>query len=392
MFSSRAPIGYVAIAAAEMATNQGFKSFVPRQGLNSEFLYYYLQRARSLALKLASGTTFPEISGRQAARIPLPVAPSAEQLRLVEAVESYLARLDTAEATLERVKRNLQRYRASVLQAAVEGRLVPTEAEGAGKAKWRIEPAQAVCTHVVSGSTPLASKMAANSGEVPFIKVYNLTMTGELDFTIKPTYITREAHEGQLRRSRVRPGDVLTNIVGPPLGKVSVVSNEHPEWNVNQAIAAFRPGTRLSTEWLRIVLQADSTRRWLLRTAKTTTSQVNLAITTCRRLPIPLPPRTDQDLIVAEVDRLLSIGETIKKVVTARESGLARLRQSILKWAFEGRLVEQDPADEPAAVLLERIRAERQSGAKASRRGSRGRRARSAVASGPPAGDPAGAA
>src|SRR5689334_1555993 len=66
LFSSRAPIGYVAIAANEISTNQGFKSFVPASGVTPEYLYFYLKFAKSLAEELASGTTFAEISGKNA--------------------------------------------------------------------------------------------------------------------------------------------------------------------------------------------------------------------------------------------------------------------------------------------------------------------------------------
>ena len=79
LFSSRAPIGYVAIAANAVSTNQGFKSFVLRNGITPDFIYYYLQHAKKLAVELASGTTFLEISSKKAAQIPVPVAPLAEQ-------------------------------------------------------------------------------------------------------------------------------------------------------------------------------------------------------------------------------------------------------------------------------------------------------------------------
>jgi len=81
LFSSRAPIGYVAIASQPLTTNQGFKSFVPAKGISSDYLYYWLTSAKSLAEELASGTTFLEISGAKAALIPFPVAPIAEQTR-----------------------------------------------------------------------------------------------------------------------------------------------------------------------------------------------------------------------------------------------------------------------------------------------------------------------
>jgi type I restriction enzyme S subunit len=95
---------------------------------------------------------------------------------------------------------------------------------------------------------------------------------------------------------------------------------------------------------------------------------VNLAITNCRRLPIPLPPVNEQHRIVAEADRLLSITTEIELDTERQLSLLGRLRQSILNWAFEGRLVDQDPADEPAAKLLERIKADRDATGAAPRR------------------------
>ncbi len=350
-------------------------------GVLADWIFYRVRSQAFIAdvCQGLQGVVYPAIRPHDVRRHRLPVPPIDEQHRIVEAIESYFTRLDDAMATLERVQRNLKRYRASVLKAAVEGRLVPTAAELARAEGRDYEPAtdvafadrsdlpigwtqvlaDTVCGAIVSGSTPTADKLSSGEGEIPFIKVYNLTMTGELDFTVKPTYVSRHTHGGQLARSRVYPGDVLTNIVGPPLGKVSVVTVEHPEWNINQAIAAFRPSPRITTGWLRLVLMSEPAQRWLLGTSKTTTSQVNLAISNCRRLPVPLPPLTEQVSIVAEADRLLSVAAETEADAARQLLKLRHLRQSILKWAFEGRLVDQDPSDEPASALLERIKAER---------------------------------
>lgn len=353
-------------------------ALVPRSGLvDPKYLFHY-----SCTLRLAEyarATAVPSIRKGDVAGIELPLPPLSEQQRIVEAIESYFTRLDDAVATLERVQRNLKRYRASVLKAAVEGRLVPTEAELAnhrdsGSAKktsievdvpegWRLVPAGEVCAAVVSGSTPKSEKLFRGSGEIPFIKVYNLTMNGELNFSVGPTFISRDTHIRQMARSRVYPGDVLTNIVGPPLGKVAVVSAAHAEWNINQAIAAFRPSSFVSSGWLRLFLMSERAQSWLLSTARTTTSQVNLAISNCRRLPVPVPPLDIQQRIVDDADRLLSTVMQSETEVARELLRVRILRQSILKWAFEGRLVDQDPSDEPASVLLERIKAERVSAA-----------------------------
>ncbi len=102
LFSSRAPIGYVVIAKNQVATNQGFKSFVLGPNLSPDYVYYYLKRAKELALRLASGTTFPEISGKKAKEIPIPVPSLDEQHDIVEGIETQLARLDDAVAAFQR--------------------------------------------------------------------------------------------------------------------------------------------------------------------------------------------------------------------------------------------------------------------------------------------------
>jgi type I restriction enzyme S subunit len=123
LMSSRAPIGYVAVAANPISTNQGFKSFVCAEGLQPEFVAYWLRYIRPLLELMGSGTTFSEISGSRAKGIPLHLAPLAEQKRIVAKIDSLLARVDAARARLAKVPAILKRFRQSVLAAACSGRL-----------------------------------------------------------------------------------------------------------------------------------------------------------------------------------------------------------------------------------------------------------------------------
>ena len=150
LFSSRAPIGYVAIASQPLTTNQGFKSFVLPQGIDSSYVYYYLLGSRELVEQLAGGTTFKEISGASAARTPFALAPLPEQRRIVAEIEKQLTRLDASVAALERVRANLKRYRASVLKTACEGRLVPTEAELVRAQNRGYEPADRLLQRILA--------------------------------------------------------------------------------------------------------------------------------------------------------------------------------------------------------------------------------------------------
>jgi type I restriction enzyme, S subunit len=353
--------------------------------------------------------------------LSVPVAPLNEQRRIVDAIESYLTRLDDAVRSFERVQAKLKAYRASVLRAAVEGRLVQTEAalaraekrtyepaemllarilkerrlrweeaelarfkaagktpkDGAWRAKYR-EPAtpdtstlpnlpegwcwaraEQLSAFITKGTTPANGGMTAGSGEIPFVKVYNLTFDATLNFVKEPTFVSRDTHENFLARSICLSGDVLMNLVGPPLGKVSVLPSMFPEWNINQAIARYRLLPGIDRHLFAYVLLEERTLTWAKRRTKTTAGQVNLTLEAARDIPIPIPPLSEQSRIVDEIERQLSMaGATITAVVTGL-GRCRRLRQAILQGAFEGKLVDQDSTDEPARVLIARIRTER---------------------------------
>jgi type I restriction enzyme S subunit len=201
--------------------------------------------------------------------------------------------------------------------------------------------------------------MSQGVGDVPYVKVYNLTFDGNLDFSVNPTFVDVATHRVFLARSTVLPGDVLTNIVGPPLGKVSIVPKTHPEWNINQAIARYRPLNGLLGTYLSFVLSSMTFVEWAKARSKATAGQFNLTLEICRDAPIPMPPIAEQARIAERTARTLSLVLNVGKSCERHLARCLRLRQSILKWAFEGRLVDQDPSDQPASALLARIRAER---------------------------------
>ena len=226
--------------------------------------------------------------------------------------------------------------------------------------EWKWVQACDLCFNITNGYTPKAPKLFYGSGEIPFIKVYNLTKTGELDFSKKPTFIQEITHTNELKRSIVKPKDILMNIVGPPLGKISVVQNLYPEWNMNQAIVAYKPFSCLSRQFFIYALLSESVLCNITRLAKATAGQYNLTVTMTRSLPIPLPPVSEQEQIVQEIETRFSVIDHLEVTITQSLLQADRLRHSILKRAFEGKLIPQDPDDEPAEELLVRIKAEKE--------------------------------
>lgn len=225
-------------------------------------------------------------------------------------------------------------------------------------ADWVCLKAEHLCDYITKGTTPAKSELFVNSGDIPFIKVYNLTKNGTLDFSIEPTFVSAKTHNEFLARSKVYPNDVLMNIVGPPLGKVSIVPESHSEWNINQAIAIYRSAVLLP-KFLSKFLLFEKTVNYMMAQSKATAGQFNLTLEICRKLPIPVPSFEEQAEIVRKLDAQLSNVDSILQGIEVQLAKSETLRQSILKKAFSGQLVPQDPNDEPASELLARIQAEK---------------------------------
>ncbi|MGB3768411.1 MAG: restriction endonuclease subunit S [Phormidesmis sp.] len=157
---------------------------------------------------------------------------------------------------------------------------------------WCLGRLEEICYKVQSGSTP-KGKPFTDKGDVPFLKVYNIVKQ-EIAFDYRPQFIPREVQESQLSRSIVLPDDILMNIVGPPLGKVAVVTNQFPEWNLNQALVLLRPRTILENQYLYYFLLGGDFVRDIMSETKGSVGQVNISLTQCRNCEIPLPPLNEQ--------------------------------------------------------------------------------------------------
>ena len=326
---------------------------------------------------LASGNqeSMRNIGQERLKQIQIPLPPSNERESISFKLDELLSQLAAASNELSTAQRKLNLYRQSLLKSAVEGALTaewrgePTEVDmetGAASAdgwaatpnSWRWSTAEAECGFITKGTTPPKSLTSDGEKCVPFLRVTNLTRDGSLNFSDQ-VFVAEDVHRKFLARSIVRPGDVLMNIVGPPLGQVSMVPSTFPEWNVNQAIAIFRVQPGLLNEFLAFVLLSPGAGRWLQARAKTTAGQTNLTLEVCRGLPVPVPPLAEQAEIVRLLNQQLEALTEQARAIDRAIAMAAAQRQNILRAAFSGQLVPQDPNDEPASVLLERIRAQR---------------------------------
>ena len=385
------------------------------------YLKYFLNQWEfvSFATRLNAGDR-PRVEFSQFSDYPLPLPPLPEQHRIVAEIEKQFTRLDASVAALKRAQANLKRYRASVLQSACEGTLVPTEAELARAEGRDYETAESLVERILAerrarwesqekrrskykeqaapdtaelselpegwvwatveqlaavgtGSTPLTSNEEYyKDASVPWVTSSALNAS---TVSASNSYVTEKA----VQECRLILHPVHTLLVamygeGKTRGKCSELLIPS---TINQAIAAVTmvESAACCRPYAKLFLHSnyEETRR-----LSSGGVQPNLNLGLIKQIAVPLPPLAEQLRIVAEVERRLSVIQQSEVAVETSLARAERLRQSILKQAFSGLLVPQDPNDEPASVLLERVKAEREAAKEAETAKPRARRPRAA--------------
>ncbi len=332
------------------------------------------------------------------------IAPAQVRNRIVEAVDRSLSRLDETVALLERVQRNLRRYRASVLKAAVEGRLVPTEAALARAERRDYEPASAFLKRILAERRsrweaegkrgPVEDPEAPDTSDLPRLPTgwcwaglehFLLAIQAGKNFqclerppeagevgVVKVSAVTWGTFDEQESKTCpspelvneehfIRPGDFLISRANTIqlVAACVIVSRIEMTLMLSDKILRLRTVGKVDP-WLMWVLRSSHGRREIESLATgNQESMRNIGQERIRAIRVPLPPEAECRRIVAEVERQITVIEHSEGVADTSGRRCSRLRQSILKWAFEGKLVDQDPKDEPASALLARIRAER---------------------------------
>ncbi len=321
--------------------------------LNSRYLYAFLKTDKFLkagAVQMTGSVGHKRVPKDYLLETELPLAPYNEQKRIADKLDAVLARVDACRDRLDRIPAILKRFRQSVLAAATSGKLTE-DWRGGDISSWTHERAADVCAKVQSGGTP---KEGFTHDGIPFLKVYNI-VNQKVAFDYKPQYIAPAIHQGTMSKSKVQPGDVLMNIVGPPLGKVAIVPDSNPAWNINQAITLFRPSDRISTGWLYCILCGGENIAEIVHETRGSAGQTNISLSQCRDFIFPVPSVEEQTEIVRRVDSLFEYADRLEARYTSARAQVEKLTPATLAMAFRGELVPQDPNDEPASVLLQRI-------------------------------------
>lgn len=378
LLSTRAPIGYVAIAANPVSTNQGFKSFVCSSELVPEYVYFWLKFMSPKLEEMGSGSTFLEISGSRAKTIPIWIAPEPEQERIVAKVEQLLARVNAARERLARVPTILKRFRQAVLAAACSGRLTAAWRENTQPQKVRKAvsddpslpeiPASwswATVSQVadVQGGIQKQPKRAPRKNAYPYLRVANV-LRNRLDLS---EMHRMELFEGELEKYRLQAEDLLIvegNGSITEIGRSAIWTGEISNCVHQNHIIRVRARTCLP-RFLNIYWNSPVGIGRVMDSAVTSAGLFSISTKKVAALPVPLPPPEEQAEMVCRVEALFKLADAIEKRVAAATARADKLTQAILAKAFRGELVPTEAelarregrTYEPASALLARIRA-----------------------------------
>ena len=403
---TRVGLGKVALTDAPLCFSQDSQALVGSSDVVfPDYAIYYLSQAVQRFKHQSRGTTIAGVTKKQLLDLPFILAPLPEQRRIVAEIETQLTRLEAGVAALKRAQARLRRYKAAVLKAACEGRLVPTEAELARRdgvtpplpyepasillqrilaerrTRWQADhpgkpyheptpPDTSDLPELPEGWVWIALDVVADVVDphpshrtppefedgIPYVGMGDITKDGTINRN-GARKVAREVIEEHKGRYQLKTGDFVFGKIGT-LGK-PVRLTEPFDYALSANIILIQPNAELVDLEFAYTYMASPLMEALLREGSRATTQAAFGIIKARRLPFPLPPLAEQHRIVAEVERRLSVVGELGKQVEAALGRAERLRQAILKRAFEGRLAPQDPNDEPASALLERIRAGR---------------------------------
>ncbi len=324
---------------------------------HTDFLLYLLDN-ENFWPRGGSGQPFIQTGKAQKEKnIPLP--PLSEQYRIVAKLDALMEKVESNKRCLDKIPALLKRFRQSVLAAAVSGRLTEDWKEKNGiKEEWKEEALKNIGE--ITGGITLNSKRQFLPLKMPYLRVANVYSNQVLLNEIKSIGIT----EKEINRALLKKGDLLIvegNGSPDQIGRVAQWHGEIENCLHQNHLIKFRSDNYYTSRFILYFLLSFQGREQIEEASKSTSGLYTLSLSKVANLNIFFPKSTkEQKEIVHRVEQLFAFADKAEARYIKVKAVLDKLPQSILAKAFRGELVPQDPNDEPASVLLERIKAEKE--------------------------------
>jgi type I restriction enzyme S subunit len=324
---------------------------------------YFLTKAKQT-------TGIASINLTQLRSFPVPLPPLNEQRRIAAKLDTTLAAVEACRQRLDGVAAILKRFRQAVLAAATSGELTREWREERGIDRdW----SEVQLGDHAQGFSYGTSAKSQSVGEIPVLRMGNI-QAGEIDWQ----ELVYTSDLAEIAKYMLDPGDVLFNRTNSPelVGKTAIYRGDQPAIYAGYLIRV-RCSSSLDPEFLNLSLNSPRGRDYCWRVKSDGVSQSNINAKKLAAYPLELPLIEEQQEIVRRAQHLFTLADQLEARLNAARKIVDRLTPALLVKAFRGELVPQDPGDEPASVLLERVaatrRAARQAEAGAGRSSRRGR-------------------
>jgi len=317
--------------------------------LNNKFIFYYLSSLdfKNNVVENASTTTnISNISTGKLANIFIPIAPLNEQNRIVEKIEELFSDLDKATEDLKKTQEQLKIYRQAVLKAAFEGKLLER------KYKCNFENLDELCIKITDGEHIKPNTMDKG---VYFISAKDVR-DNYINFDF-PLYVSEEDAKKFWNRCNPERGNILIVSRGATVGRMCVIKTEK-KFCLLGSVILLKIKKEYNNNFIYWMLNSPNIQIILLGLSGATAQQA-IYLRDIKRVQIPIPIIEIQNQIVQEIESRLSVCDKLEETVQQSLNKIEYLRQSILKKAFEGKLVPQDPNDLPVCELLKQIKIEK---------------------------------
>ena len=340
--SIRAPVGPTNICPEKSAVGRGLAAIRGLGGIESFFILYLTRAYANEIASKGTGTTFDAITGNQLKTFEIPLPPLAEQHRIVSKLETLFTQLDAAVDSLKKAQVQLHQYRRSILKAAFEGKLTK---------EWRAEH---------------RNKFQPLNNSTEFPKNWEKTTVGKV--------ITKVSLSGK----KIKKGDYELEGKLPVIDQGSsfiggYTNDEELKIECELPVIVFGDHTKAikyvdfdfvgGADGIKVIKSQEMYHPklfyYFIRAISLPDRGYSRHFQFLEKAKIPVPPLTEQEQIVSELERYLSVADEIEATLDAELKRAERLRQSILNHAFSGKLVPQEPNDEPASILLEKIQEEK---------------------------------
>ena len=336
LYSMYASYGEPIINKKKVTTSQAIIAYLPPDELmNVEYIYYYLKKIKP-ELK-TRGTTQKNINAKIVRNINVPIPPLNEQKRIVNKIEELFTKVHKSIKELKSLKKKLNTYKKIVLKSAFKGNLVEIK-------NSIIKTSLSEEFEIIMGQSPKSIHYNKEGEGLPFFQ-------GKKEFTD----LYADVQKWSRKANKIAEKDDVLVSIRAPIGPVNLAP---AKCGIGRGLAAIKPNSKTKAKLIFYLLRIYQT-----ELKKRGTGSTFRAITKSRlySLPITLPEsKEDRDKILIAIESHFSIIKKLEEIIDNTLIKQGQLKKSILKNAFEGKLIPQNPNDEPAEKLLERIKKEKQ--------------------------------